>query len=276
MASPAVPFALSLPALLGLLGITRLWAKEAGHLEDVDAGEVFSHTSVTAFESVGVGLAFALPLAAFVIAGLGSQSVAAEFGRRTLRNVALRPLSRVALGAGKALALFAAAAVSYGLAVGAALALSSGLFEFGDVVEILEIRSAKSIPMVTAEELTAPFRRMLALAGIPLLGCASLGLFAGTLARNGTRALAIAAGALVSFELVRVIARATGHEHWLLGAYVPSPLADVSVVGALRFAIESPNDDLTGFALHPVAVPLIWTAVLGIAALCMLRRKELR
>lgn len=273
---PAVPLLLSLPALLGVAGVLRLYANTRGYIEDVNTGELFSQSLVTAYESTGVGLTYALPLAAFVAAGLGSQSVAGETARGTLRNVALRPLDRLTLALGKALALCGAAALAFLLTALAVVGVSAALFDFTDVVEILEIRTAKPITIVSAAELAEPFRHMLLVSGAPLLACAALGLLAGAITRSGTRALAIAAGALVALDLSRVVGRIAGHEDALISAHLPSPLGDTSSVAALLHTIQAPNDAALGFAQGTLTTSLAWTVVLVGLSILALRRREIR
>jgi ABC-2 type transport system ATP-binding protein len=273
---PAVPLLIALPSLLGVAGVVRLWADARGLFDEVQAGQLFSQSLVTAYEGVAVGLAYALPTAALVMAGIGSQSVAGESARGTLRNVALRPLDRWTLGLGKALAVCGAAGLTFVLAVCAVVGVSAALFDFTDVVEILEIRTARPITIVSAAELDRPFRHMLLVAGVPLAACGAIGLFFGSITRSPTRALALSAGALVALDLGRVFGRIVGHEGAFITAHLPTPLGDTSAVAGLLHAIRAPNDAASSFADGTVPNALIWTSILVASALIAVRRREIR
>ena len=71
----SVPRLIVLPALLGAFAVYRRFGQAKANAEDVEQADVISTTVVTAFEGVAVGLQAGLPLLAFIVAGIASQSV---------------------------------------------------------------------------------------------------------------------------------------------------------------------------------------------------------
>ncbi|MHC4847945.1 MAG: ATP-binding cassette domain-containing protein, partial [Planctomycetota bacterium] len=108
-----VPAMLALPALAGVLAMLIRKGESSRDAAEVGAGTIISATGVNAFEGVARALHPGLWLLSYVVLGLASQSVAGEFGQGTLRNVLLRPLTRVQVALGKGLALLLATAAAY-------------------------------------------------------------------------------------------------------------------------------------------------------------------
>src|SRR5690606_29311511 len=106
-----------IPALLAWRSVASLASDHARHLAGVARGDPFSTSTVTAFESLGRALIAAGPGLAVLAAAAGSQSIAGELSLGTLRNVLLRPLRRVHVVLGKALAVAAAVLASYAAAL---------------------------------------------------------------------------------------------------------------------------------------------------------------
>ena len=264
---------LVLPALLAGTSLVRQWARAAGHLEDVDAGDIFSHTLVTAFEGAAVALAAALPLAAIILAGLASQSLAGEHARGTLRNLILRPVGRVPLSLGKALAVLGTTGACYLLLAAVAVGGAGLAFDFTDVVEILEIRTAEPWVVAAADDLRPEFLAMLPTLFVPLAAYAMLGFLAGAVTKRSVTGLSLAVGVVVLLDLLRVAGREFGFERWLLSAYLPSPLGDTSELARFLDLIRAPNDPPSGFGDGAILVPLTWLiASIVLATLAMRRR----
>jgi ABC-type multidrug transport system ATPase subunit/ABC-type transport system involved in multi-copper enzyme maturation permease subunit len=268
------PIALLLPAVLAAISVARQWARSAGHLRQVETGELFSHSLVTAFEAAAVALGAALPAAALVLAGLASQSVAGELSRGTLRNLLLRPVGRLPLGLGKALSVAATALVAYGLVALVAVGGSALAFDFTDVVEILEIRTAEPFVLVSAGELWPVFARAVPAMILPLLAYAALGFLAGALARGSAMALALGTGFVVVLDLLRAAGREFGFERFLLSAHFPSPLGDTSYLAHLLDRVRAPNDPPGGYLDGTVIVPLAWLVGAVLLAVLLLRRRS--
>jgi len=265
--------ALLLPALLGVLAVVRLHARARGELREVEGGTLIGMSQVTAFEGVAVAFQAGLPLAGLILAGLASQSLAGELARGTLRNLALRPISRVQLAIGKALGDMAAALIGYAALCLAAFLTASLAFDFGDVVEIMEIRSAEPWVLVRAAELWPVLGRMVPILAVPLAAATALGFLAGALTSRNSLALGLAAGFLLFLDLGRELARLIGAERWLLSAYLPSPLRDTSYAAHLLGLIRAPNDPPLAFLEGALLVPALWIlACLTLSALCLRRR----
>ena len=141
----------ALPSLLAALRVKSAHSEWVERKGLVESGELFSVTDVTAFEGVGLALRAGLPLAAILLAGLASQSLAGELSRGTLRNLVLRPVRRRQAAGGKLLAQLSIAAVTYvALAVASASAAALA-FDFQGVSEVLP--NGERFDLVPAEEL---------------------------------------------------------------------------------------------------------------------------
>ncbi len=265
---------LALPVLLAGLSVARQWAGSAGDLEAVRRGDLFSRTLVTAFEGTAVALAAALPLAALVLAGLASQALAGDLSRGTLRNLLLRPVGRTPLVLGKAAAVLAAALAGYALVAGTAVGGAGLAFDFTDVVEIMETRSAEPWVVARAADLRPELLRVVPLMFLPLAAYAMLGFLAGAVTRRGVSALALSAGGVIFLDLARTVGRELGFERWLLSAYLPSPLGDTSLLAGLLDRIRAPNDLPRGYAEGAVLVPLAWLAACLLLSVLAVRRRS--
>ncbi len=219
---------LAAPAAVAVLRVARL---ARGHAEDVAAverGDLFSTSTVTAFEALGRGLQAALPVAALLLAALASQSIAGDLALGTLRNVLLRPLRRWHVATGKFLAVLAATAACFALLVATAAAASARWFDFGDRFELS--RDGEPELWITAADVSPYVPGLL---GFPLLALAlyaGLGFLAGAVARRGRWALGLALLAVAALDVLRAVARPGGWEAWLPSAHLPSPLGDTSYV----------------------------------------------
>ncbi len=274
LSHPSAAIAIAIPALVAGLSVLRLWSEARGHIEDVSAGDVFSHTLVTAFEGTTVGLGDALPVAALILAGLASQSLAGEFSRGTLRNLLLRPVGRAGLAIGKLLGVLSAAIVCYLLLATVAVVVSGMAFDFTDVVEILETDNADPWVITEAAALWSPFSSMLSAMILPLLAYTAVGFLAGALVKRGVTALALAAGSVVFLDIFRVAGRSFGFEGGLLSCYAPSPLGDTSRVAHVLDLIRAPNSPPGGMLDGSILVPAVWLVLAAVFATMLLKRRS--
>ncbi len=265
-----VPVLLAIPALVAVLRVTRRSLEVRRDTGEVDQGTLFSTTDVTAFEGVALGLQSGLPLAAVLIAGLASQSIAAELGRGTLRNLLLRPVRRVHVAAGKALVLLGCTLAAYLLLVAGTWLVAATAFDFSGVVEILP--NGQRFPLVPAEQLWPDLRRAVAAPLLPLAAYAGLGFLAGAIARNAAAALALALGAVVFLDLVRAVARPL--EAWLPSAYLPSPLSDTSYLHYFADLATGVSNATFAYAPTAVLVPILWAGTAVLLASVMLMRRS--
>lgn len=257
---------LLLPAAFAVAAIGLRWRAAQAALELVEQGELFSVTQVTAFQAIGVGLGVGLPLAAWILAGLASQSIAAELARDTLRNVLLRPLTRWQLVLGKAVALLMMGAGSYAALVVASLLAAGWAFEFADLAEVLPNGEAFALPGASAAELWPLLRQAVASLVVPLAALGGVGFLAGAVLRNAAGALASAFGALLFLDLARGVARGSGGEGWFASAYLPSPLGDSSFLSLYADVAEGISNTAFEFSDTAFTVPLAWCAVTFVCA----------
>lgn len=268
----SVPALLLAPAIAGALSVARRAAQAAEDARAVGENQVFSATDVNGFEAVGLALQAGLPVLVFVALGLGSQSIAAEFARGTLRNSLLRPVTRAQLVLGKLGALAVATLSSYALLVGSALALAALAFGFGDVVEVLP--NGARFTLVHAVELWPDLRLALLAPLVPLLAYAAIGFLAGSLARAGAAALAVALGTGVVLDLARTFVRAFGGRSVLLSDHVPSPLSDTSFVSFYVDVAQGVSNASFQHGLASVWVPAVWGGAAAAVALAIVRRRD--
>jgi ABC-2 type transport system ATP-binding protein len=267
----AVPCVLLLPALVGTAAVLHRKTQVSSDSAHVASGSLASATDVTAFEGVGRALSAGLPLAAFLLLAVASQSIAGELSQGTLRNVLLRPLRRAEAAVGKGLALVFFGLLSYALLVGAAMGASAAAFGFSDLSEILP--NGRRYPLVAASELWPELQRALVAPLLPLAAYAGLGFLAGTVARRGASGLAIALGLGVLLDLSRAVARPFGVEPWLLPAHLPSPLGDSSFLDYYLLASQGVSNATFTAGVAHFAAPALWAATSFAAASWILSRR---
>lgn len=268
---PWVPVLLLTPAALGLGGILLRWQEARAAAERAASGDVFSVTSVTAFESVGSGLRAGLLPCALVVAGLASQSLAGELSRGTLRNVLLRPARRLHVAAGKVLALLAAGAVAYLLLVLTILVCSAGFFDFSDVAELLP--NGEPYVLRSADELWPALQGVLVAPLLPLACYTLLGFLAGAVTRGGVGGLGLASGLVVLLEMLRAVFRSLDVENLLPSAYLPSPLGDTSAVARFLDLAQGVSNPVETVGVGGHSVLLLWTITAFVLGYLALRRK---
>jgi ABC-2 type transport system ATP-binding protein len=262
----------AIPAFLAWQRVAALAEDHHKHLADVASGKLFSTSTVTAFEALGRGLGAAIPAMVVMLVAVGSQSIAGELSLGTLRNVLLRPLRRVQVVAGKALALSVAVLVTQAAAVGAAWVAADAYFDFGDRFEVtrdgepeLWIEAIDVWPLVP-ELLLGPL--------LPLFAYALLGLAIGAVVRRAIWALSVALFAVLALDLGRAFGRRLGLEAWLPSTHLPSPFGGASFVDYyLDVAIGSAEAYFEHAATVTLA-PLAWgLCAFAVAALAMARKR---
>ena len=266
-----LPALFAAPALFGAVAMLRRAAQGASDQSAVASSKLFSTTDVTAFEAVGLALQAGLPVLGFLALALGSQSIAAEFARGTLRNVLLRPLRRAEAALGKSLALVAFVLAGYLLLAGTALLLGATVFEFRDVTETLP--NGAHFTITPASAIWPDLRRALLSPLLPLAAYAGLGFLAGAIARTGATALGLALSMGVLVDLGRALTRALRVAGGLPSDYLPSPLSDTSFVRFyvdLAQGVSNARFEHAGTAL---AVPVAWALAAFLLATLLLVRK---
>ncbi|MFN0008195.1 MAG: ABC transporter permease subunit, partial [Planctomycetota bacterium] len=263
---------LGLPAGLALASVLRLHAQARALAEEVQKGALFSTTEVTAFQAAGGALQAGLPLCALIAVGLATQAIAGELARGTLRNVLLRPLTRVQVALGKLGAQLLLMAGSYTLLACTALAASAWFFDFRGVAEILP--DGQRYDLVAAGELVPELRRALLSPWLPLIAYSALGLLAGALTRGAAGALALGLGLFASLDLARAVARGLGFEGGLPSAYLPSPLGDTSFLAFYADVAQGVSNANFAYASTAIAAPAAWAALAFAFAVFLLTRRS--
>jgi hypothetical protein len=262
----------SAPAIVGAIAMFRRALEARGDQSAVDAKTLFSATSVNAFEAIGVALQAGLPVLAFAILGLGSQSIAAELGRGTLRNVILRPLTRLDISLGKFAALLAVGAAGYALLLLVAFGIAFAAFDFGDVKEVMP--NGAEFVLTRASELWPELWRALASPLLPLVAYASIGLACGAALRTGAAALATALGLGVVLDLSRAILREVGARGGVPSDYLPSPLSDTSFVRFYVDVSQGVSNATFEHAGRAFLVPFAWAVLCFVLAHGTLARRS--
>ena len=277
LATWKTPALLALPALVAGASIALEKSRATAEAARVAAGELASTTAITGFGASATALGVGLPLLAVVLTGLASQAIAGELARGTLRNVLLRPATRLQIVLGKSLAGTALALSAYLVLVAVALLGSALAFGFGDLVEILP--NGQAFPLISAAELRPELARAVCAPAAALLGFSALGFLLGSCTRGAASALGLAVGALLGLDLARVVARGFDAEGWLLAAYLPSPLGDASYLHYFADRAEGISNSVfdlgSSWAGVPqdFAYPLCWfVACIALSAILLARR----
>ncbi|MHC4953771.1 MAG: ATP-binding cassette domain-containing protein [Planctomycetota bacterium] len=267
-----VPASLAIPALVGVLAMLIRREESMKDAADVMAGDLASATAVNAFEGVARAMHPGLWLLSYIVMALASQSIAGEFSQGTLRNVVLRPITRVQVALGKWLALLLTTLGAYALLVLVAVVGATWAFEWKGVVEILP--NGEPWEHVKVSELKPIFWRALAAPILPLLAFAGLGLLAGTVVRRGATALATAIGLGLLFDIGREFLVNTSLEAWSPATYLPSKLTgNTSFTDHYLRVSQGMNDSLFLFPGTEVYAPLLWATGTFVAAAWILKRR---
>ncbi|MEQ1634332.1 MAG: ABC transporter permease subunit, partial [Planctomycetota bacterium] len=198
-------------------------------LAAVASKERFSADSGSGHLCALQALSSSLPVLLLCMVWLGSQSIAADLQRGTLRNTLVRSVARDDVLLGKVLALAVFAAVAYALLVAASVGLSAAIFGWSDLFEVT--RNGDRQPLAQALDVAPVFASALLHSLPPLLAALTIALAASALAKRSARALVLALACVLGPEFVHPFVR--GYEGWLLTSHLPTPLRDDSV---LRYA----------------------------------------
>ncbi|MEM8884669.1 MAG: ATP-binding cassette domain-containing protein [Planctomycetota bacterium] len=265
------PAMLAAPALAGVLAIWTRVQDVARDAAAVEEGALATATSVNAFEGVARALHPGLWLLGYVLLGLASQSIAGEFGQGTLRNVLLRPVTRVQVALGKGLALLCAALAAYAVLVGVSIATASAFFEWKGVVEILP--NGLEFEHRPIDELWPVFYKALQISILPLFAYTAIGFLCGALVRRGATALSLALGTGVALDLGRGFFTNSAIEPWLPMTYLPSELGRYSYIDYMLEWSQGTSGIQYLFEKTEVACPLLWIVAGFLATAWTLKRR---
>ena len=175
--------------------------------------------------------------------------------------------------AGAALRVGAKPGALSGFGMAAARVVDSALaFGFGDVTEVLP--NGARFTLLSATDVWPELRLALAAPLVPLLAYASLGFLAGTIARVGAAALALALGAGVVLDLARGFLRALGARSVLPSDHLPSPLSDTSFVRFYVDVAQGVSNATFEHGTMSVWIPAAWCAAAAAIALVIVQRRD--
>lgn len=242
----------------------------AHNQQRVARGELFSADAGSGFLAVADALQAGLPLLAFGMVWLASQSIAADHAGDTLRNTLLRPVGRGHVLVAKFAALASTALLGWLGLVAVALAVAWGLFGFLDLEDVSKHGDRQVL--ADARDVATVFARALASTILPLLATTAFGLLISALVRRPARAIVSALVCLLGCEAIRTDLRERAG--WLPTSHLPTGLHDESAIGYLVGIARGAADAHWRFAEQVVAAPLAWLAVaLTIAWLAMRRMR---
>lgn len=270
------PFLLALFLLPLLLAWFDIEGRHALALDDaraIESGDLVTASRVTAFEGVAWGLRNSLLLAAVILCGMASQSLALELDRGTLRNAFLRPLHRWTFVLGKFLAFMAVSLLVYGVIMAAVMTISGHYFDYESAYEILPNGEKYIRPELELGVLQAALHDLLVAGMLPFLSFCALGFAAGAVARSGAVALVLSLGGILAFDLGRAISREFDIESFMPPAHMPSKLGDTSFLRHYEDVITGVSNALD--TLDPRHL-LPWFIGSLVIALIFVTRRDVR
>ncbi len=270
---PWLALLFSLPPIIAALSVWREYVDRGGNADAVESGFLGTGSVVTAFEGLAIALRAGLPWLAVLLACFASQSIAAELRRGTLRNLFLRPLGRVQIAIGKALACLCVAAGAYLMLLAGSFGAAAWAFDFQDYGDMLP--NGHFLVTITAAEVYPEMWRALYAPLLALGAFVGIGFLASSLVRSAAAALGLGIGMTLALDFGRGFARVFEVEGWLPPAHLPSLLGDNSFllyyldvttgVGNARFEHE--------WAAH--WVPLLWCVLTFACGTLILRRRSI-
>ena len=260
-----------LPAILACISIFIMYREATGNIKKV-GDEVFSTTQMTAFDGVGRGLKTGLPILMVLITCLASQSISGEQSKGTLRYLLIRPVNRFQISLSKLCSMILICIVSYIVLVASILCISSGLFDFKDLSEILP--NGKLFPLITKEEMYHYLWPVLLNPIIPLLSYTAIGFAIGSWVKSNVAAFASTIGAIVFIDISRaVIPGGDNIIGWLPSAHLPSPFGGNSFLTFYCNIVQGVSNAANPYADLSWQTPLIWLILMTILAIIALNRK---
>ncbi len=267
-----VALLLAIPSALAWLRIRGVASDHAAHVAAVEAGELFSTSTISAFEGLAHGLIAGLPALALLAAALASPHIAGELEPPTLRNVLLRPVRRFHVAIGKVLTTSAITLAGYVALALTSVAAAAASFDFGDTFEIS--REGEPELWIAAADIASEVSTALTAPILPLLGYTALGLLAGALLPRALWSLTVTLLVVAALELGRGFFGVEGLEPWLLSEYVPSPFGDASHT---RYFLDLAVGNADAYFPHEETqhlVPSLWILIAFGIATVRIQRKQ--
>lgn len=268
LARPTTRLLFALPAAVAVASAFSYRTKVQAALALVASKEKFSADSGSGHLAAAHALEAATPIFAACLLWLGSQSIAADLQRDTLRNTVIRSVRRSDVLIGKLAALATFAIAGWVCVAVAALVTAASLFGLGNLEEIT--RTGGRQPLAMAADVAPMFTAALLWTLPPLLATAALGLCASALARRPARALALALLLALGPELVHTSLRERAG--WLLTSHLPTPLRDDSVLGYFEAIARGAADANWAYESQALTAPIAWLVLAVTTAALVLRR----
>lgn len=265
---PTTRFLFALPAAVAVISVFSYRTKVQAALALVATKEKFSADSGSGHLATAHALQAATPIFAACLLWLGSQTIAADLQRDTLRNTVIRSVRRSDVLIGKLGALATFAIAGWASVSLAALITASSLFGLGNLEEIT--RTGGRQPLAVAADVAPMFSAALLWTVPPLLAVTALGICASALARRPARALALALLMALGPELVHTSLRERAG--WLLTSHLPTPLRDDSVLGYFEAIARGAADANWAYESQALWSPLAWMVLAITTAALVLRR----
>jgi hypothetical protein len=189
-----------------------------------------------------------------------------------LRNVALRPLSRLQLAIAKLTTSVGLGLAFAGTAVATSIAIAASLFEFGDLEE--EIMGGLMHPIMPAEEVWPDFEHALT-GGLAIAVAFSVaGFMAGSWLRRGVTAVGSSLALLLTLVSVRWLTAGAEWEAFNPATYLPFVSADASRIHALSILAGGAANVPFEYGATEYGVPAAMAVVCGgLGIVATLRRR---
>lgn len=265
-----VPAMLTIPALAGALAMLIRKGQTMQDEAELAAGDLATASAVNAFEGVARALNPGVWLLGYIVLGLASQSVAGEFGQGTLRNVLLRPITRVQVALGKWAAAMLLTVSAYLFLACTSIALATWAFDWDGAYDILP--NGEPFYITEASELWAPFWIAISSPIVPLMALATIGFVAGNLLRRSASALALAFGLGVAMDFGRGFFTNSAVEAWIPATYLPSPLGRTSYLDYFQL-ISNGTSTKPMFESTLVWASLLWVVAGALKSAWFLKRR---
>ena len=261
---------LAVPVILAALRAWSYVERVASSQARVASKELFSADAGSGHRMFAEAMTGAVPALALCLAWLGSQSLAADLQRDTLRNTLSRSVQRCDALFGKLFALFATAIAGFSFVIVASGSCAIAMFGWNDLEEVT--RNGDRQTLAYAADV-APAMGEALLATLPsLLAVSSLALCASCLTPRPSRALALSLVLLLGPELVHSFWPAT--RPYLLTSHLPTPLRDDSALSWLASLARGAADANWVYEATAFSCPALWIAVscaLSLIAIARLR-----
>ena len=259
---------LVLPSLVAAASVWSYAGRVAAAQARVQSKELFSADAGSGLMAAAHALQSGIPALALCLCAIGSQSLAADLQRDTLRNTLLRSVTRLDTAIGKALSLLVVSTTGFCMLAATATLAAYASFGMGDLQEVT--RNGDVETLAYAQDVMPAFLDAMLAALPPLCAAALLSLCASAIAKKPARALLLAVAFVFGPEFVHSWFRS--HEGWVLTSHLPTPLRDDSAIAWFSSLARGAADANWVYEGLAYACPLAWSAfAFVIASVAVLR-----